>query len=1149
MNPFAQHLALLADDARFRALASDSSGTLAQLSLWLLELHLPTGSETRLLYGWVVPSPGEVTGHWAATKPDWKKLEPGSATAGEYRMVRLTLTALPRHVNAVLKGLGEARTLSESCAVAGLSAPEFFGELRLGEDAGAVARRYAPGPIRFLSPSVTGPSRVRTRQPLTSPSSSSPVRSCAVTDARKIELWVKQRGPGSPPPGARPTRDTLPGADDLARGCLEYLESETGLVFTGADAKRLGDIEWICPSATDVFENKFVTVRTRRERDEDDEIIAKAVQVSVHPGPLPTGTRLLARCRLYYGEEVAHDECRHTSVGGPLLEFPCTSELTRILVTIWYLDKNDNAHIWFESDSPLIREMSMGMGVSGLKGHLETPWTQSMERAHKQVKERAAKVRAIDQVSYRISSTGKRSSRELAEQAASALAARLFPERSEARFFPKGWDKQEGPGLLGFVEWFRELTDDASATAFVIVDPFFDDVGIYEFLGRARGTQAEYVVLTNTQVPSKDDESPKGEPKKKPRRERIPETCKNLLGVLAQLRLTVLDLQSKGNNRDELFHDRYILVYGDEAQLVKGFVLSNSLQGATRNAPLLVVPIPPDTLESVGEYIAALRAADPQVVPNAQLVTLFASGAERKGRLQQPGPKGVPDAALFFSRLLGDPALEGLDEMRLRTSLEAAHLLVNGRYEPSPAALQVLDPFIEQMITADEATFLRLWMALSSWRAELQGERRAFEEELARRMPRLASRLEQLLASAPWRDAPFGTKGVALDPGAIGLGHLFFRPYAQVLDDAQSLDSYRFRYYGEQNRSVRSAVNDLAEVAPERLVGVVEQVAVRLPPEAQRHSNDPAHVAAMHVLLPALGAIVDALHDDNGGALTSRMFRSSIPFMRALATARVAHAATVSDALQQLQQLELTERLVALAEMTSELRVQANRNDFQETEDVRTVRMQLFDALIALWPPSPEGAQQLPLVSRLGGPGEAGWALSTTQELLAPLVTAGKLTWDDVLKHWGTLLETRLKSLIGTEPRSYMFNQHEDPDLSEAVAWSLVRATREAREAQLKAIRAVVDKARRQLAVPFARSRDYTRWSGARDELEWVWATAGLILLAGSAELPAAELEPWRELLQLIQPLLERAPKGHTVALQEFRNEVSEQLGRATSLP
>jgi hypothetical protein len=329
-------------------------------------------------------------------------------------------------------------------------------------------------------------------------------------------------------------------------------------------------------------------------------------------------------------------------------------------------------------------------------------------------------------------------------------------------------------------------------------------------------------------------------------------------------------------------------------------------------------------------------------------------------------------------------------------------------------------------------------------------------------------------------------------------------------------------------------------------VGVVEQVVARLPPEAQAHSNDPAHVAAMHVLLPALGALVDALHDD-GGALTSRMFRSSLPFMRALATARVSRAASVSDVLQQLQQLELSERLVALAEMTSDLRVQANRNDFQETEDVRATRMRLFDALVALWPPSPEGAQQLALVSRLGGPGEAGWALSTTQELLSPLVTEGKLTWDEVLKHWSTLLDSRLKRLTETEPRSYMFNRHEDAHLSEAVAWSLVRATRGAREERLKNLRAVVDKARRQLAVPFARSRDYTRWSGARDQLEWVWATVGLILLAGRAELPAPELEPWQEILRLIQPLLERTPRGHTVGLQDFRSGVSERLDNASS--
>ena len=48
------------------------------------------------------------------------------------------------------------------------------------------------------------------------------------------------------------------------------------------------------------------------------------------------------------------------------------------------------------------------------------------------------------------------------------------------------------------------------------------------------------------------------------------------------------------------------LLYDDKNSLKNGYHLSNSIQRATVNDPLLVTPIPTDLLDKVDEYVSSL---------------------------------------------------------------------------------------------------------------------------------------------------------------------------------------------------------------------------------------------------------------------------------------------------------------------------------------------------------------------------------------------------------------------------------------------------------------------------------------------------------------------------------------------------------------
>ncbi len=1138
MNPIEQHLAVLATDPRFRAIASDDSEGLCLVAVWALDLQLDGGEEKRLLYGWIVPSLENAPTQWVGTNPPWSSLDEGNP-GRKYRLRRVVLNERPRVVNAVLRALGEGLTLEESSAMARAPRPKGFGTLRLGP-AAAVTALYAPGAVRFLYQSTyqeLQPSPVR---PLRGPSSTSPVFSAPLTRADKTGLFARKVAVQRQQQESQ--REPIPGADYLAREALRYLSDETGLDFTGADARRLGDLEWMQPSATDPFENKYISVKTVRSQTVGDEVIATGVTVAVRAGVLPERARALVRCRIFHGEEIGEDECRSLAVGDDPLAFPCSPDPTRILVTLWRFEEDGSAKIVYEEDAYLIRQFGIGMGIMGLRGRLETDFTRSLSSARDKIRGRVEKVSALAQVSYQRTFAGSRSRREEAERDAGELARQLFPQASGARFFPKGWDK-EGPGLLAFVEWFRDLTDDAEATGFVIVDPYFGQVALEELVARAKGTQASYLVLTNTQIPTLDDEASAGSAANRSRRDSIPEKCEQLRGILSQLNLEIVDLRSNGARTESLFHDRYILVYGPAARLVKGFHLSNSIQGATRNAPLLVTPIPQDVLDSVGEYVAALREADSEVVLNARAVTLFSTREWRKPVASHGRDEVFPYRGILFAALLGDRSLEAKTQEELSAFLQTAKLLDGQRYSVAPEVRRGLGPFLGEMALADEATFEKLWTALSEWGARTSGGEDAVDSALARATPALGSRLERFVGSAVTRPPPEGTRGVPMSGAASGTMHLCYGAFQDVLGDAEYMGHLARSDYRLEAYSVRFAVRALGKLSPEGLVRAAERVVQEVPPAERPRTNAPGSVAAAHVTGFVLSQLIECLHT-NAALIAPVMFRSSVALLRAIAAQHYMQESGVESLLKEVRHLPSEEQLIALAAKVGALRVEANRNDYQETDEVRSARSAVFQAMIVLWPIEVSDARLTDLVRRVGGPGSGAWAVSTTRDLLVPLASAGKLTSDRILDLWGSHLDAKVQRTIGRESGSHTFYRRDDEELVEAFAIAVANGSGERRSFWLKRLARLAESARRLLATPFARSREYSKWAGARECIEWIWGTFVLVSAQLDATGAAAALGDWAKAKESLEPVLERTPPSQNPELRGFVEALRPHVAR-----
>lgn len=181
-----------------------------------------------------------------------------------------------------------------------------------------------------------------------------------------------------------------------------------------------------------------------------------------------------------------------------------------------------------------------------------------------------------------------------------SLFKQLHPSKSEAKFFLR-WGPSNGEGRLQFVEWFQSLLNKYEQNQIVFFDPYFDLAGI-GLLSLYASDKGRYLVFTSLPKETQEKESPEDniDLKKKIRIDNLIIACKHNHMLLKQKDIKIIGLKR------EPLHDRYILIMGENGLPLAGFNLSNSLQTVAENYPLLITPIPADTLLEVENYQVGL---------------------------------------------------------------------------------------------------------------------------------------------------------------------------------------------------------------------------------------------------------------------------------------------------------------------------------------------------------------------------------------------------------------------------------------------------------------------------------------------------------------------------------------------------------------
>lgn len=235
-------------------------------------------------------------------------------------------------------------------------------------------------------------------------------------------------------------------------------------------------------------------------------------------------------------------------------------------------------------------------------------------------------------------------------------------EPSSARFF----SSQAGRGADGgiqFVQWLKESFQKYPDRKWILVDPYFDEVGL-QLLSLAGCCTIHFEIITAEQKGA----SNRNDDWKQRLRSEGEKFCHN---TRARLALCLLN--------DKAIHDRYLWIEDADAGVIEGFHLSNSLQGATQLYPLLITPIPKDVLRQVQQYVRDKKAkslkdmlifdAKDTVVPPTNPIDQL---------------MGFPQIGEILSELYGVESFKGLCGEELKQQLVQKRLLGSERFYRLP---------------------------------------------------------------------------------------------------------------------------------------------------------------------------------------------------------------------------------------------------------------------------------------------------------------------------------------------------------------------------------------------------------------------------------------------------------------------------------
>lgn len=568
-------LTIVATDTRLARIFVGDDRACA-VELWVLQLQVQGTVESRLLYGRVSPFDFS-NGRWNSPAEDHFKVVRDGLFA---QCARLTLYCSSNKLLELLGAMTGGSTLADASKSAGVSMSADF-DSRFG-----ALKLQLPLAVR---PSMHLPTRDYFRW---STNKVSPLDSCSCDSASicslvKSELFLVDREEDR----------------ELASFAIDQLSADTGLEFADLDAWRIGDVELLVLPGLTERGGALVQLNT----------VSCSITVQVGQ-PLASGANSFrVHARLLNDGAVVHSTSTVIADGATYpvtvnLNWPPALDAIRDAFVLEIEAQNSQTGTnWFcyQWGAFLVREIGQTMHFAGGQALFKSDWlSKALRPSHMNRLEEAQQITRHTKGTESVIGGHKTDPWVTANRHVTSTVKSLVPPISKGRFFLR-YSESENTGRLELAEWIQRLLADHRDKHIAWFDPYMEDMGIH-LLNAYGSDSGTYTVFTGT---GRSESTPwwervyawaKGGAPSEDRPDRrvqnLLAACKVWVKRYGTVRLRVLGLPQ------EDLHDRMVLVRDAQMRPVVGYHLSNSLQKANENYPLLITPIPADVLQRVLDY-------------------------------------------------------------------------------------------------------------------------------------------------------------------------------------------------------------------------------------------------------------------------------------------------------------------------------------------------------------------------------------------------------------------------------------------------------------------------------------------------------------------------------------------------------------------
>lgn len=645
---------LLTDPRLARIFGSDDLA--CAVELWVLQLQIQGSMESRLLYGRVSPYDFS-NGRWSSPAEDSFKVISDGIFA---QCIRVTLYCHSSSLLGILRAMTSGTGLADASKSAGLSMSTGF-EKRFGS-----LKLQLPLAVR---PTMHLPTRDYYHW---STNKLSPLDSCScdsssICSLLKSDLFLV---------GTEEHRE-------LTKFAIDRLSVDTGLDFSTIDAWRIGDLELLVLPALTEQGASLVHLDT----------VSSGLNVQIDQ-MLASGTNSYrVYARLFNDGAVFHSTSAVIAADAtyPLtVNFnwpPALAEIQDALVLEIEAQNSQTGANWlcYQWGVFLVREIGQAMHFAGGQARLKSDWlSKALRASHMSRLEEAQQIARHTRGTESVIGGRKADPWVTANRHVTSTVKSLIPVKSKGRFLLR-YSEGENTGRLELAEWLQRLLADHRDKHIAWFDPYMEDMGIH-LLNTYGSDSGTYTIFTGTGRAESTSWLARVFAKmtgKTPSEGRPDRRILNLIAAcnIWATRYGVVRLRVFGLPQEDL-HDRMVLVRDAQMRPIVGYHLSNSLQRANENYPLLITPIPLDVLQRVLDY------SDDLLRSNASPANGRSGGAVKLKSLydsqtQEDAPQRYVPSDVFATARTGEildwwlssSGFAGSDAQTLKRDLEVRGLL------------------------------------------------------------------------------------------------------------------------------------------------------------------------------------------------------------------------------------------------------------------------------------------------------------------------------------------------------------------------------------------------------------------------------------------------------------------------------------------